>query len=143
MMSKKKAKMIHLISLNKCRNLKLLKEGHEVVCEPENVFNFLCWNSSIVNMNIISCQVLLSTWLLWLCQDTQRKRRPCGERCVALSLDKWVNVVHWKIRELRQWQRRGQGKRHLKIITCLLVTICDCPVLFTFYNVGRVRHKLD
>ena len=35
----------------------------------------------------------------------------------------------------------GQGKRHLKINTCAIVTIRDCPILFAFYNVGKVSYN--
>ena len=35
-------------------------------------------------------------------------------------------------------------KRHLEINTCLIVSICNCPILFAFYNFGKVRyHELD
>ena len=51
----------------------------------------------------------------------------------------------WKLhnlnRELYQWRRRQQGKRHLKIITCAIVTICDCPIMFAFYNVGKESYN--
>ena len=34
----------------------------------------------------------------------------------------------------------GDGKKngmHLKINTSAIVTLCDCPILFAFYNVGK------
>ena len=33
------------------------------------------------------------------------------------------------------------GKRHLKINTCPIVTICDCLILFAFYNVGKLNYN--
>ena len=32
-------------------------------------------------------------------------------------------------------------KASLKINTCLIVSICDCPILLVFYNFGKVRYN--
>ena len=57
------------------------------------------------------------------------------------SVIKWRSNVKTTQYETLAMTTATTGKRHLKMNTCVIVTIRDCHILFAFYNVGKISYN--